>query len=551
MGKQGNSAKTSHKPLPAEKKEEKPTKREEQVVMNIKADVLSRMPTPIQENGYYVRVRQYKKTPRGFWVWANRWRIESTNISMQPLEDIIMGMDGFEGGEYRIEFFTKDDKPLPYLTCVIALGDVSESPNPANKPNPNQNHRPMNQSPYPPEDNDVRKKKASLEIKRLEIEEMELDMKKKNISGGNGEEKGELKILGMKMEQQAKDTQNLFMSGLEKIGSMFKDAITALRPAADDQVKSEIKELKELFKNMTADKAQNQIVTMMAENFKTIMAITTQQTDAQRAEAQKSQALLIELLKENGKGKPGGLDEMVKVMSSAMTRLIIPMLEFNDSRNPPAEHDLNLDRGNESKSGWDKVLEVIGKAFDQANESGFLEKIFNSKQPDGVVFTPEKVEQIKAEVTENIKKALAANNANTEVEPIDKTKKNPDVPEEVTPIKESPAFDDSDPAKSRASRVNYILKLVIEEMKVRANVVTWIDQADQNLPGDVLDEIKNAKNNAEFGDIVKKYGDKELIAQISAMTVDSPIANMKNITWLMDGVKALREILLSTEPENK
>lgn len=70
------------------------------------------------------------------------------------------------------------------------------------------------------------------------------------------------------------------------------------------------------------------------------------------------------------------------------------------------------------------------------------------------------------------------------------------------------------PEEEMAARVNDTLSLLDREMVVRPKKITWTRFAWDNLPGDVLDKVVFANDDADVYEAIKPYADEELANRI-------------------------------------
>jgi hypothetical protein len=128
----------------------------------------------------------------------------------------------------------------------------------------------------------------------------------------------------------------------------------------------------------------------------------------------------------------------------------------------------------------------------------------------------------------------------------------------TNPAETTPAINSTEPIKEgevemkpeeilaeTKTRFNNLLAIIIKEMEIRPKEAQWVDLALAHLPEDVLEEIGNAKDEAEITNVLKKYGNLGLLMQLDAKMKMSP----KKKQWVLDQFKVLVEEFKASKTE--
>lgn len=484
-------------------------------------DIIHSMLTPeIKQAGFYVKPEKRQRGIAGGCIWSKLYKIQNYEIEDEAFDELIYKRYG--AGEYRCRFYTQSGKLIPIegdkTELEFAVGELTpRSPSPIN----NQPSVVSKTSPLPPTGDPVRDS-SEIVAQRIELEKRKIQLEQQKIDR-------ELSATRSNDNGNNRELLQMLMQGFEKLGTIFSSALTSLKPAANDEIKELRAEIKALGDKRESNENMKMVFETMSSTFKMITESSKEQSQATREMIEKNQASIINLIQAQNNQKDKGMNFM------EMIKQAMELLEFRDARSPLPQLE---EEETQPPSTLDRIGDFLLDLFKKANEQGVLQKLLPARTG---AETPTVIseEEIKAQVAKVLAEA-GHKKVGTSSEP--------------KPANKEPVPANPDIETEKKSRMNAVLQTLLKEIGICPKACEWITEAYENLPADVLAEIKNSKNEEEFISIVKKHSDPLLLEQIMSYLKPEMIQKLTNagfvtvkINWLTEGINTLRAMLIEDD----
>lgn len=492
---------------PVEKSPEKESKK----IENISEDVISKLGPEIQKDGYRIKVRRLQKGMKGGFIHCVLGMIDSRDLGNKTFEELIDQRYG--SGEFKIEVFDLNNKRIlvPGIeNCEIAIGDIEnkeEYPNQTRPSFPRPVSQPM---PFTPgdvrNDPDVQKRKANLEIKKLQLDEVELDRKLNMAQGVDNKNEA----LDLKLQLIQKE----FTSQMEKL-------ISSLKPQGSPEItalQQQIKDLSDTIKNLKSEKESQSWMQLMIETMK---SSTAQQIEILKSQIQTQSETIKSVMEKQPDSKGLSLDGFAKMIN------LVRDLDGNRM----------VERDEEPRPGpWQSLIMEVANVLKQLSANGTLTKLLPGNPPPSEI-TPELINELADKIAPQLVADIKKNNP----APVATPQANPATP----PVQPNPVPDNSATEDDRKRRLNEMFNLILKEIETRPNDCQWIAYALKELPADILNEIKTAADDFAVMAVINRYSTKYVDAD-TLNKLQAKIVDMANQIWLGGGIAALRAKLKET-----
>jgi len=111
----------------------------------------------------------------------------------------------------------------------------------------------------------------------------------------------------------------------------------------------------------------------------------------------------------------------------------------------------------------------------------------------------------------------------------------------AAPAPVAPMTADASIEKETGDRVNWVLGLLVREMKMGVQEMQWPDKAYGNLPKDIIDRIVTASTDKDIYDAISPYADPAIMETIFGYVSESNPQHDFYREWLIAGVKWIKE----------
>jgi len=493
------------------------------------------------------------------------------------------------GKTWHVEVFDPEGVKVTGTTI-----DIDEPPKPVFVESAYDNNSSANESPYyhnrtpwalrgdddDEEDDEsdldemIKTEKKMLIIKRLKDMQRGDDGKSKpkeveRLETSIRDLQGNLKDILRENKDSYKEAERRYQDGLSSISSKLSDAIKSI----DNKMEKNIQNLEK----MIIDSKHEKELAALREQMKEKDVLQTLKGEIQntRTEYEKNiNKLITELQRDDGKG---GNDMFLEVIRSMREGTDATLRSINDSINSRMDHyarastdskELFLELLREKRTSSPDPLQGAKSIIDIAagvaglrggggedapvNTEDRLIKAFSDVAPQVIDYMRERKASGKQIDEDEIEKAIAKKAREIAKAAMKKSieEKKAIVGKEQKQLakpKEEESEVEETPEQNIKNRVNYILRIINDEIDVMPLEPEWIDNAIKYLPREQLEALAKSEKPKDMLPILKDYADEALMGKIGIKL----LLSKEKTEWINRCLNLLKQIVNEMIEEEK